>query len=560
MKEILKKVRNLQIYFTAMCLLLTGCSVKLEENKKSNDKEYSQSTESIGNFFANSDTPYYHRTYHSLASYDDMILTLEERGIDTLSTDAKDAIQNVSFYNGNPYNFSWVDCFDIDEYYASIYTHPNIASRVQEHTNSELYNRLTNTINWEEAVDIIVRNSKAKASNDTEEKFIALSRSDIETVLKQLEQFTKEVKKDYPDYDMAHLACQLMSLSLLYRNYSKNMNTLASTTYCSIEWYLNDSGEKPVLKTSIMLNDHEFKHLLCSYCYDEIKDGENVYITPSGVIYGANTSLNFSFIEEATAEEYSAEKNGMEVVNYYEKTAALDTLKFVLSLQDDYEEDGFLKYAFLQNPLALVQQLPVLNDQPYYFKNNLKMLASYNACFSTLPYVFVQNASSVPGYENFYQEFEKRKEVMSSLGTYASAELSRLFLTNLVVMNDTKEDMTLEYNLYLMRLFEKRMDIMFNAMSDYQKFTISSANYKQIYQERLGAFFQYLSVRYFTDLGVIRALYEEYSLSDGIIIPSFVENNKQVFYQKLESTEYDSETLKQHSDNALQYYVQYSRR
>ncbi len=557
----MKRVRNLQIYLTAMSLLLSGCSLDLKSaNLDSEDSTCKQEETNSFGFNNSSNSVYFNRTYNSSADYDDMILTLEEKGVRDLSDEAKSAVQNVSLYNAIPYDFSWVEYFRIDDYYQSAYTHPNITSRIRNHHNTELYNRISNSIYWEKLADYIINNTEARIQKDDTNELVALSTSDVKTIVKQLSEFVNDVKRDYPDYDMEHLACQLQLLSLAYRVDDNDSRTLASTSYASIEWYLNDDGKYPILKTSLMLNNHEFKHFLCSYCRDEITTGENVYVTPSGLIYGANTALNFSFIEEATAEEYSANRNGQEEVTYYEKIAALDTIRFVLSMQDDYEDDAFLKYSFLQNPLATVQQFPVLNSQTYYFKNNLKMLAAYNACLSSLPYVFVSSVESVPGYQGFYENLEQRKEVLSSLGTYASVELSRLFMTNLVVMNDTKDSMTLGYNFYLIRLFEKRMDIMFSAISDFQKFNMSSANYKQIYQERLGALFQYLGAKYKIDLGAIRELYEEYYLNQETSYPAFVDESRKAFYQELEKTEYNGQQLKEDSETHMQYYVQYSGR
>ena len=539
---------------TAFSLLLTGCGVHMEDNKET------QSVREGTSFFSepsdSSDSLYFNRTYNSKLDYDGMILTLEEKGVENLSDQAKTAIKKVSFYNSTPYNFSWVELFRISDYYQAAYTNPNVATRVRNHQNGELYNVSKDSIYWDKLVDVIMTNSANRVKNDSE--LVALSSDDVKTIVKQFSAFSEDTKKEYPNYDMAHLACQLSSLSLAYRKNSDENSPLASTTYTSIEWYLNENGEYPILKTAIILNDHEFKHFLCSYCQDEINRGENIYITPSGVIYGSNTSLNLSFIEEATAEEYAAQRNGKEAVTYYEKIAALNTLRFVLSLQDDYVPDGFLKYGLLQNPLAIVQQFPVLDSQTYYFENNLKMLASYNACLSSAPYTFVSGVESIPGYQNFYENLEQRKEVFSSLGTYASSELSRLFLTNLIVMNDTKDSMTLEYNFYLLRLFEKRMQIMFSAMTDYQKFNMSSANYGQIYNERLGYFFSYLSERYQMDLGSIRKLYEEYSLKEGTNFPSFVNSSTANFYRMLETKEYDGEQLKENYEKAEQYYIQYS--
>lgn len=567
-KKLIKKVRNLQIYLVSFSLLLTGCSIHLEKETTKNSKsdkvivseqeENNLTTRVLSDEKNSGISNYFNRTYRSRADYDEMILTLEEKGIRNLSDEAKKTIQNVSLYNTNPYDFSWVELFSIDECYQSVYTNSNVASRIKNHHNNEFYNALNDSIRWDTLLNRILDNSTNKAKK--EEDLSPLSETDITIILSQLRDFVSDVKKDYPAYDMGHLACQLASLSLNYRlSQESGSHTLASTTYAGIEWYLNEQGEKPVFTTSIMLNEHEFKHFLCSYCRDEITN-TNVYITPSGVIYGNNTSLSFSFIEEATAEEYAAKRNNGQVVTYYEKIAALDTIRFVLSLQDDYEEDGFLKYGFLQNPLALVQQFPVLEDQTYYFKNNLKMLASYNACLSSIPTIFSSSVKEIPGYEDFYHNIDQRKEILSSLGTYASSELSRLFLTNLVVMNDTKDTMTIDYNFYLMKLFEKRMDILFSAMTDFQKINISSANYKQIYQERLGSLFQYLSSKYKMDLGAMKELYQEYSLQENINYPTFVSNSKRAFYQELESIDYDSDTLKENSDNQLQYYVQYSTR
>lgn len=557
MAKWVQKIRNLQIYAAALTLLLSGCSLK--GNTQGNSSSEMNRIFSV--ISESSDNEIFKRTYHSSADYDRMILTLEEKGINNLSEEAKKAIESVSFYNSTPYDFSWVECFQIDDFYHAAYTHPNITRRVKEHSNTEFYDSIFHTITWDKLIERVVQNSNAYVKKEDNGNLSAVSVNDVRTILGQLENFTKGVQKDYPEYDLEHLACQLSALSLVYKEVpNPDITTLASTNYASIEWYLDDAGKKPVLETSIMLNEHEFKHFLCSYCQDEVRQKENVYITPSGLIYGANTSLNFSFIEEATAEEYAAERNGKPEVTYYEKREVLDTIRFVLSLQKDYEADGFLKYSLLQNPLGLIQQFPVLENQTYYFKNNLKMLASFNACLSALPYVFTQNVESISGYQKFYENTDKKKEVLSSLGTYAGVELSRLFLTNLVVMNDTESSMSLDYTFYLMRLFEKRMDNVFAAMSDYQKIVMSSANYKAIYKERLGAFFQYLSTKYQISLGNVRQLYEEYSINQAISYPSFVDEQRKTFYQEISQENYDSDFLREQSKTNLQYYIQYDRR
>ena len=172
------------------------------------DNKETQSVREGTSFFSepsdSSDSLYFNRTYNSKLDYDGMILTLEEKGVENLSDQAKTAIKKVSFYNSTPYNFSWVELFRISDYYQAAYTNPNVATRVRNHQNGELYNVSKDSIYWDKLVDVIMTNSANRVKNDSE--LVALSSDDVKTIVKQFSAFSEDTQKEYPNYDMAHLA------------------------------------------------------------------------------------------------------------------------------------------------------------------------------------------------------------------------------------------------------------------------------------------------------------------------------------------------------------------
>lgn len=569
-------VKKLHIYITAISLLLSGChfqnpSINSEVENTVVDQQIVEQIESLEeqlrilresmlnteeNFSVIESNAvegtYFEKDYGTTVDYDSMILTMEERGIGPLSESAKALIKEISFVNKSRFNSSWIDLFEIDSFYLDAYMNSNVSSNPKTHQGSEFYNQSKDSICWDQLVKVIVQNSSSTASKNPNKE--SLSVAEIKIILKQLEAFSMDIKKDYPEFDMEHLACQLSTLSLVYGT-SKVNGTLASTSAYSIEWFLNSNGDYPVLQTSIGLNEHEFKHFLCEHCIDEAKD--ICYVVPSGVNYGNYDALKFTFIEEATAEEYSSSRNNTKPVTYFDKIEILDNLRLVLSMQDDYEEDAFFKYSLFRNPLATVQQFPVMNDQMYFFSNNLKMLASYNACLDNIDTKFTRKVCEVFGYGDFFSNIEKQREVYSSLLNYAQVELSRLFFTDLVIMNEEK-NISLEYNFYLMRLFEKRSKLAFDVVSSKRGIEISSANFEGLNREREMTMLRYLSDRFQISLKDLKELYDEYALSDGITFPSFVDNNRINFYRELETEEYDATKLTYWTISNLQYYIQYA--
>lgn len=566
------RIKKIHIYLAAFGILLSGCHLQTSDsalpestmfftNQQFEDqlRELEKEIEILKDSFfrkeysLEQDSVYFEKGYNTTINYDGLVLTMEEKGIGALSESAKKVINNISFYGNNNFKDYWISLFEIDSFYEKAYTSINVSSNSKTHQGKEYYNRATDTIDWDKLVNRILENSKKSITTNQRS---ALSIEEIKIILVQLKDFSNSIKKEYPEFDFEHLACQLSTLSLTYGPSQEN-GTLASTNAYNIEWFLNSEGNYPILQTSIGLNEHEFKHFLCEYCVDEKRNG-NCYVVPSGISYENHGGLQFSFIEEATAEEYSALRNNTNPITYFDKIEVLNNLRFVLSMQDDYEKDGFLKYSLFRNPIALVQQFPVLEDQTYFFSNNLKMLSAYNACLMSFPADFTRRVKQISGYENFDTNLEQKKEMYSSLLNYAQTELSRLFFTNLTIMNEEKEDMTLEYNFYLMRLFEKRMSFIFDVVSFYRGVTISSANYERIHQERELIMFKYLSEKYQIDLKNLKELFKEYSLSDGVTIPSFVDKDLIGFYKNLEKQNYDVNEFQKITDNGMQYYIQYS--
>ena len=322
------KKNKICVFSTALVLFLSGCTTVGVDKKSS--IEYSN------------EYGYFVKDLKKDIGYDDVILTMEEKGVNQISQLGNDCILDISNIPVNV-DLTWIDMLDINE---SSLLDNNVTNNVRKHRYRKYYNKKTNDIIWNKLIDVIYDNSiKKEESTD----YIVLTKDEIKIVLLQMDEFTDYVVSKYTEFDMEELACKLQGVSFVYYNKNEEFDALAACSSDTIYWSLNDDGTKPDLNEFKDISIHEFKHFFCYECIDEreYNIGLNSFITAGGVSNKNNNGINLRFLEESLAEDLSANYSSREKISYYNQDIVLNTLRYILSLQLDYDSENMIKYQLL---------------------------------------------------------------------------------------------------------------------------------------------------------------------------------------------------------------------
>lgn len=499
-----------------------------------------------------SDYPYFHRAPNKIATVDDIVLSLDEKTGTDLTT-AKDWAQKIKATGYVSDDI--INTLNIDDYLFDALTDPNVTGLVMKHDNMLFYNRSKDTIDWTNLALKIKANGTLlvlfdslnlvkKENHDKYKGIKNMSLDDINIVLNQLKEIVLETKKRYPDYDMAHLACLLSHIAFTYRDNadSETLGVVAATSFEDISWILTSDSKYPSLESFKPINMHEFKHFLAAACPDEYQ--ADVYTTFTGINYYEDDTLMFNFIEEVTAEEYAMSLTDRGLLASFEEREILDNIRFVLSLQDDYEQDGFLRYSLSKNPIALLEQFPVFSNED--FVDVVKMLVAYDLMLGLFPSDLYEKALEInPDLD--MQSF------INTVVDYANIQLTDLFFTNLLVLNETK-DVPIDYNMYLIRLFEQRMSVGFFALLQTRGYHITIDNYNALYSQKLDVFLTYLAEKY--DLAPYKT-YSEYQLPKEYDYPAFVSKDVIELYDNIRDCRYNLEAIREVVNDELAKYLVY---
>ena len=499
-----------------------------------------------------SDYPYFHRAPNKIATVDDIVLSLDEKTGTDLTT-AKDWAQKIKATGYVSDDI--INTLNIDDYLFDALTDPNVTGLVMKHDNMLFYNRSKDTINWTNLALKIKANGTLlvlfdslnlvkKENHDKYKGIKNMSLDDINIVLNQLKEIVLETKKRYPDYDMAHLACLLSHIAFTYRDNadSETLGVVAATSFEDISWILTSDSKYPSLESFKPINMHEFKHFLAAACPDEYQ--ADVYTTFTGINYYEDDTLMFNFIEEVTAEEYAMSLTDRGLLASFEEREILDNIRFVLSLQDDYEQDGFLRYSLSKNPIALLEQFPVFSNED--FVDVVKMLVAYDLMLGLFPSDLYEKALEInPDLD--IQSF------INIVVDYANIQLTDLFFINLLVLNETK-DVPIDYNMYLIRLFEQRMSVGFFALLQTRGYHITIDNYNALYSQKLDVFLTYLAEKY--DLAPYKT-YSEYQLPKEYDYPAFVSKDVIELYDNIRDRRYNLEAIREVVNDELAKYLVY---
>ena len=188
----MKKVVRIQL-FASIFLLLTGCAIEKENPVSKTEVVIEATTEmdeepiietitetnkeiktesSVEKPFTKAsvleeDSLYFKRDYNTNSlSPDDLILTLEEKGMKPLSS-SKEPYFDVLYFCGNQ-DEQFLDLLEVPFCYTDAYLNEGVTARVLEHENTYLYNTQEDTIYWERLKEVIKRNTQELIEHDKE--------------------------------------------------------------------------------------------------------------------------------------------------------------------------------------------------------------------------------------------------------------------------------------------------------------------------------------------------------------------------------------------------------
>lgn len=437
-------------------------------------------------------TLYFSKDQYDDVTFDDIFLTLSERGI-TVNEDHKQLYADL-FWNLENYSNELmgdakyiIDSLEISSLFEEAFL-SNIATKVIEnHHNLSLYNEENNDIYWEKLFKIVKDNNQAYLNSDEDawlkEYYLYEEYNDeeIHIVIDYLQDYFNSLIGDYPNFDIKTFACHLSELKLLHfrpntdRVFETWTNGIISSSKYSDDKYLIIALMKAFL-------DHEFTHFATTNC----EDGRslNPCILSTGLnLNGKLVTFSWRFLEEAVAHQY-AEKLTNETLPFYEINCyILDTLNLVNQLSD--ENNSILDAAIMQNPIYLIQQF----NNPYEFDEqgktwlykNLEMLSCYNLLVT-----------------NYLVIFDDEVNIESERLIYGLEENANLQLLRLAVSSlSLKQDLSLEDNLFFLKLIEKRIAEQDSYLKTYYKLKNKhSRDYDDYYQDILNAYFCYLEKTY----------------------------------------------------------------
>ncbi len=416
-------------------------------------------------------------------------------------------------------------------------------SKPLTHSYSSLYNTHDNSIKWENVSEVIYQNSKT-APND----YVALSESDTLYVTSIIKDYITKVAQDFPNLDMAEIACKLENLSLYYGKTNDAYDATSTPTYIV---YFNTDQNVLEADSTGSLTAHELGHFLCFGCTcQNLRDSfsasginintpesafdENQKLIPYHLLN--MNGLSYRFIEEVATERLMYMYYGELPERYYESQAIVDNIEFVLSLDENHQIDQYVENCLYHEPIEFIQQFPVgLSNTEENFTDNVRMLSIYDA-------LLVDSYPNNLFLEQCLDKCQSEEEKSSTLGnliTYSQSQLSKLFFTNLITVNEAHPDKNnIPFYAEMVHLFEKRMnqanELLANKVN-LEDLSLVNDNYQNYYQKMLADYINYLGDFYQDDK--IQETWEKaYRVYNNLeYIPDYVSRNSLMLYANLES-------------------------
>lgn len=507
-----KKIKNskllaiLGVYFFVSSLQIIDSESNLskEDSLKIYD-DYIDQTE---------DNTFFQKDKNTPLCLDDFILTNSERNI--IVSDSAKKLEEILSKNLQETELDYKDqkiifALNIKELIKSFLHSSNILYEEEEHHNILLYSESNDDLKWDQLFETLKHNNEMATScrlklNDGKYSAIeSINEKDLKIWIEQFHDFINKTRKKIPNLNMKRLACILEDYSVTTYNPNSSEIGVISKTYIDKTCYPTWNGMFPDMQDFEANNYHEFYHILSYYC----RDDENEYGNPYGLGFrffdsfvDNNITLNsndgnyhypfnYRFIEEALAESFSTSLLNEEETTYIDNIFTINNLKLSLIFQQNFTINTFEQTDLLHNPIAFIQQFPILDGNTKsnqdWLVAQLEMLECYNIIndpkFLTN---FCYNKDEKIMQENI-------KKTIICLENHADLQMTRNFLWNLAnSKNTTKKDITFEDCQYLIRLYQSRLAMQRIGICKLHKISLQDLNTSS-YQEELANLFQYFN-------------------------------------------------------------------
>lgn len=433
-------------------------------------------------------------------TFEDIILTNEERGIETDAYYEAALTEELEYYQNSLSTFeqSTLEKLNVRNLAETCYLSSIMTDYIEKHTFSSLYIEEDDDLDWDNLFTTLKENSieyrmnwLINADHESDEILKELYEQrtietihdeDLEIWIEQFHDFIIKTREQFPNLDMRRLACVLEDYAIGYEKETEvNKHTYASTTYMLMIYPLWD-GCYPNFENFLNTNYHEFYHLINVACDDEKNDLG--YLFCGGISldswlkyddYYANL-LNgshldcylpfyYPFIEEANAENYASSLLGSEPDSYKAERFLFDSVEYSLFLQNNYEIDNIRKASIAHNPIALLEQFPIMNmSEREWFYMQLEMLECYAICHNEIKMLYFN-------YDIFELEDSEDSiqlnERIVLLQNHADLQMMRNFIWSLINCENTERGrLKVEDYDYLLHLMETRINLNREALSE----------------------------------------------------------------------------------------------
>lgn len=451
---------------------------------------------------------------HEIDSLDDIIITYSEEGYE-LSEKASNTIENIFEIENESLDTGYF-CITEDSVEIQFVGYDK-EDEVDYHVFNRLYNKENDTIDWVAAAEVIYLNSLDSLI------YTAMPIEDVEYILDSLKEYIENIKSDFSEINMEEIACKLSTFSLLYAR--DKYPTLAGTAKDYIVYYDSDGNIK-TFDPDNSTSRHEFFHFLCFGCSCKMDfthftaEGLNIsnpttYRAENGElkfysiddIYG----ISYTFIEESLAERNVYTYNRTSPTTYFSYQKITDNIELALSINENYVIDEYVSQCIYRKPIDFIRNFPVGNENSEEnFTDNVRMLIIYDALLRC----DYDNEQYLLNCLAQYETEEEKDECIANLINYSQSQLTKLFFSNLVVLNEQHSEENLhEYYAYLIRLFDQRMQqankILLNEWGLSEDFDLVTEEYNRYFNDYKTHYLSYLISCYPSEYQDIMTIYND---------------------------------------------------
>ena len=417
--------------------------------------------------------------------------------IEVATEEMEEAILNIEALISQPTNYSYDFLYDPNHIL-------DLLEKVPDHIDHGDIN--IDLMNDTALAELVMRNKTSfdplseKTLDDYELDDFYTKEETIEICSDIINHF-ENIAKDFTDFDRENLMCVLKNLKIYEGTHKKSDDVIGvyeniTTTFIIFEEairkaYAQESGrysfdqhDPDYLSYRRGLLQHEAYHLLQEVCHHaDIYLGDEYDLFGMSVFRNSHdTEVNFLHLEEAFAEDSTANP-----YTYEDLRVLSEALRFVCSINPNNDMAKINNMTLYGSPLKTMEALDIntREEQIRFAKMNTSFAIGQGR--NIILWLAVEAAGgSLDSSDEFVSE------IRWQITREATAELARLFYKNLLEINKNC-NITLEENLYLMRLFESKInycDFIFD--SEYE----NNKELGELINTYSNAFFRYFAAKY----------------------------------------------------------------